>query len=64
MSKTGVKVKLIGTDGNAFAIMGRVMNALQEAGMHDESQAYSKYAQGSDSYHQLLQRTMEYVDVN
>ena len=31
-----VKVKLIGEDGNAFAIMGRVSKAMRRAGKTDE----------------------------
>ena len=31
-----IKVKLVGKDGNAFAIMGRVTKALRSAGVSDE----------------------------
>ena len=34
--KYNVKVKLVGTDGNAFAIMGKVKRALRDAGATDE----------------------------
>jgi len=32
LKQTGVRVKLIGTDGNAFALLGRVRQALRRAG--------------------------------
>ena len=38
--KTGAKVKLIGEDGNAFAILARVERALKKAGRGDLVQEY------------------------
>ena len=35
MAKTNVKVKLVGEDGNAFAILGKVIKALKRAGHAD-----------------------------
>ena len=35
MSKTNVVVQLTGADGNAFAIMGKVRQALRDAGHGD-----------------------------
>lgn len=56
-------VKLIGEDGNAFAILGRVTRALREAGYSkDHIQRYQREAMEGD-YNHLLMVTMEYVDV-
>ena len=60
--QTGVTVKLIGKDGNAFAIMGAVTKALKKAGFPDEAKAYTKEATAGD-YDNLLRVTMEYVEV-
>ena len=56
-------VKLVGEDGNAFAIMGRVEAALRKAGYsHDETDEYLEEAT-SGSYEHLLSVTMEWVNV-
>ena len=60
--KTKVRVKLVGKDGNAFAILGRVRRALREAGYHELAEQYLKEAQAGD-YDNLLRVTMEYVEV-
>ena len=60
--KTKVRVKLVGKDGNAFAILGRVRRALREAGHQELAEQYLKEAQAGD-YDHLLRVTMEYVVV-
>ena len=63
MSKTGVVVDLLGEDGNAFAIMGRVRKAMRRAGVeNDVIEAYTKEATAGD-YDHLLRVTMDYVEV-
>ena len=62
MPKTTVHVKLVGEDGNAFAIMGRVRKALIQAGHKELAEQYLKEATAGD-YDHLLQVTMEYVEV-
>ena len=57
-----VVVKLVGNDGNAFAIVGRVRGALRKAGYRDEAEAYMKAAFSGD-YDNLLRLSMEYVTV-
>jgi len=57
-----ITVKLIGKDGNAFAILGAVKSALRKAGMKEEAEAYLKEAMAGD-YDHLLATTMKYVDV-
>ena len=57
------KVKLIGKDGNAFAIMGEVRKALKRAGFTKEViDEYTNKAMSGD-YNNLLAVTMEYVDI-
>ena len=57
------KVVLVGKDGNAFSIMGRVTKALRKAGADKEYvDKYMADAMASD-YNHLLGVTMEYVDV-
>jgi hypothetical protein len=58
-----VKVKLVGEDGNAFAIMGRVAGALKKAGVPKEEVAeYMKDSMSGD-YNHLLQTAMKWVAV-
>lgn len=61
--KSKPKVKLIGCDGNAFAIMGNVKRALAKAGYsQEEVQRYFEEATAGD-YDHLLQVTMNWVEV-
>ena len=56
-------VKLIGQDGNAFAVMGRVKQALKRAGADKEYiDQYISEATSGD-YNHLLSVSMEYVNV-
>lgn len=56
-------VKLINTDGNAFAIIGRVTKALVKAGADKEYvDKYQKEVMSGD-YDNLLCVTMDYVNV-
>ena len=56
-------VKLIGEDGNAFSIMGRVKQSLRPAGADKEYvDKYLKDAISGD-YDHLLVVSMEYVNV-
>ena len=63
MPKTDVKVKLIGEDGNAFAILGKVSKALRRAGHGGLVEEYQKEAMSGD-YDHLLATTIEYVEVD
>lgn len=60
--KNRPKVNLIGEDGNAFAILGKVSKALKRAGLKEEAEQYLQEATSGD-YNHLLTITMEYVDV-
>jgi len=55
--------QLVGTDGNAFAIIGNVAKALRKVGMVDEAAAWTDKAMQCGSYDELLQLAMGVVDV-
>lgn len=55
-------VKLIGTDGNSFALLGKVRQALKRAGMSDKIDQMTKEATSGDRDN-LLQVLMQYCDV-
>jgi hypothetical protein len=58
-----IEVQLVGQDGNAFAIMGRVMAALKDAGVpKEEVDAY--YAEStSGDYEHLIATAANWVTV-
>lgn len=59
-----VKVQLVGTDGNAYAILGRVKNAMREAGIPDaELKQFIGEATAGD-YDNLLGTCMLWVNVS
>ena len=56
------EVELVGEDGNAFAIMGRVQKALKRAGNDSEVvDSYLKQAMSGD-YDHLLAVTLAFVE--
>lgn len=58
-----VRVKLIGKDGNAFAILGQVQKALRKHRIpQEEINQYLKEAMSGD-YDNLLATTMKWVEV-
>ncbi len=58
-----ITVKLSGTDGNAFAILGKVQNALRIANVPaSEIKEFMKEATSKD-YDHLVQTAMAYVNV-
>lgn len=61
-SKTGIEVKLIGEDGNAFNVLGKVVKALKRNGYEGLVENYKKDAMSGD-YDNLLKVTMEYVEI-
>jgi hypothetical protein len=63
MVKTKVRVKLIGEDGNAFNILGRVQSAMRRAKIDQKViDEYLKEATSGD-YNHLLATTTKYVIV-
>ncbi len=58
-----IEVKLVGEDGNAFAILGRVSKAMRRGGVEkSEIDEFMKEATSGD-YDHLLQTCMEWVEV-
>lgn len=62
MAKTNIAVKLVGEDGNAFAIIGRVSQALKRGGHPELAKEFQKEAMSGD-YDNLLRVAMSYVEV-
>ena len=63
LRQTGIKVKLVGEDGNAFYILGKVCAALRRYGESKEFiDAFLEKAKSGDYYH-LLATVMEVVEV-
>lgn len=58
-----VEVRLVGQDGNAMAIVGRVAQALKRAGHRTEADEFVNEALSGD-YDHVLQTCMAYVDVH
>lgn len=59
-----ITVKLVGGDGNAFVIMGKVVHALRSAGVPtDEIDKYKNECWDSEDYDALLRTTMAWVNV-
>lgn len=56
-----VKVELIGQNGNAFSILGRVSKALKRAGHAEAAKEFLAEATTGD-YDHLLATAMAYVD--
>lgn len=57
------KCKLIGTDGNVFAIIGAVSKALKNAGQADRAKEFTQKAMTSKSYDEVLALCFDYVEV-
>lgn len=58
-----IKVKLVGTDGNAFALLGKVRGAMRKAGIEDtEIELFLEEAMSGD-YNNLLRTCCEWVNV-
>lgn len=63
MPKYDVEVRLVGTDGNAFALMGQVVRGLRKAKAPQEDiDAFMKEATAGD-YNHLIATCCEWVDV-
>ena len=56
-------LQLSGTDGNVFAIIGKVSDALKRAGQADKAKEFTGRAFKAGSYEEVLQMVHEYVDV-
>lgn len=59
-----VSVKLVGKDGNAFVILGRVQQALRRHGVPPEEMQRFMAEATSGDYNHLLSTCMEWVNVH
>jgi hypothetical protein len=57
------KIKLSGTDGNAFAILGKVGQALRKAGWTPDQVTKFHDEATSGDYNHLLATCMKYLEV-
>jgi hypothetical protein len=57
------RCRLVGTDGNVFAILGTVKRALERAGQRERASEFVAKAMRSKSYDDVLALCFEYVDV-
>jgi hypothetical protein len=55
--------RLVGTDGNVYAIISRVRRTLRNAGLEDRADEFVKRASASKSYDDVLCLCFEYVEV-
>lgn len=58
-----ITIKLVGEDGNAFAILARVDAALRKANISKEIRELFKKEATSKDYNHLLQVVMQWVNV-
>ena len=56
------RVKLVGTDGNIFAILGRCKQALKNAGQPEQAEEMMQRVFKATSYDEALGICQEYVD--
>jgi hypothetical protein len=59
-----ISVQLVGLDGNAFSIMGRVKDALADAGVSKEDQSLYIEESMSGDYDELLRTACRWVNVS
>jgi len=57
------RCELVGTDGNVFALSGRVRDALRKAGQHERAKEFMDKLKGCRSYDEALRLMLEYVEV-
>jgi hypothetical protein len=58
-----ITVQLTGTDGNAFAVLGKVRQALRQAGISTEEQQPFLQEATTGDYDALLRTIMRWVEV-
>jgi hypothetical protein len=59
-----IKVKLVGQDGNSFAILGAVIKAMRAAGLNTTQVKEFTDEATSGDYDHLLQTAMRFVNVS
>lgn len=63
MEKVKPKCKLTGTDGNVFALGGKVTSALKKATQYAEAKEFAEHLFKCGSYGEALVLMGEYVEV-
>ena len=61
-SKTGLRLKLVGEDGNAFSIIGKARAALRRNGYAADIETFTREATAGD-YNHLLAVCTEWFEV-
>lgn len=61
--KDKIKVKLVGTDGNAFAVLGKVIGAMKSAKWSDRDIGNFKVEALMGDYDNLLRVVLDYCEV-
>jgi hypothetical protein len=64
MKHPKIKVKLVGRDGNAWAILGNVVAAMKKGGLSAEEIKEFQTEAMSRDYDNLLRTCMEWVNVS
>jgi len=59
-----IEVELVGADGNAFAVLGKITRALRRNGVDPVEITEFKNEATSGDYNHLLQICMKWVTVN
>lgn len=63
MAKHNIEVNLVGTNGNAFALIGKVSSAIRRHVGVQAAEDFSNQAMLCSSYDDLLRHIMETVEV-
>lgn len=63
MGEEKPRCKLIGTDGNVFALAGRVSRTLKKAGMVEKAKEFTEKLKQCRSYDDALMLMDEYVEI-
>ena len=58
------RVRLTGTDGNVFALLGRCSQALRQAGQAEQARELQAKVMSAGSYDAALVLMMEYVEAS
>jgi hypothetical protein len=62
-AKTKLVVRLVGTDGNVFSVIGKVSRALEHGGYPELAKEFRDKCFKAKSYDEVLQLCFLYVDV-
>lgn len=63
MEQKKPRCKLLGTDGNVFALASRVISTLKKAGQEEKAQEFWQELKTCRGYDKALQLVMKYVEV-